>query len=127
MPPTRAAAMNTACGRLVVIQASTADAWRRSQSTCVTVRISHCSAANRRTSASPTRPRWPATQTRLFCSAYSEFVGIVGVSAFERPSIGFDHFGNQLLEAGLVAPAEPLPGLFRVSEQQVDLGWAVVM
>src|SRR5487761_749569 len=117
MPPTRAAATNTACGRLAVIQGPTAGAWRRSQSTCATATTSQRSIASRRTSASPTRPRWPATQTRLFRSAYGEFVGIVGISAFERPPVGFDHLGTQLFEAGLVVPAKPLPGLFRVSEQ----------
>src|SRR5487761_842210 len=127
MPPTRAAATNTACGRLAVIQASTAGAWRRSQSTCATATTSQRSIASRRTSASPTRPRWPATQTRLFCSAYGEFVGIVGISAFEGLPVGFDHLGNQLLEGGLVTPAEPLPGLLRISEQQIDLGRTVIM
>src|SRR5690348_16387220 len=127
MPPTRAAATNTAWGRLAVIQASTAGAWRRSQSACVTVRISHCSVASRRTSASPTRPRWPATQTRLFSSAYVAFIGIVGVSTFERLPVGFDHLGNQLLETGLVAPAEPLPGFLGIAQQQVDLGRAVIV
>src|SRR5487761_714548 len=127
MPPTRAAATNTACGRLAPIQVSTALARRRSHSACVTVRISHDSAASRRTSAAPTSPRWPVTQTRLFCSAYGKFAGIVAIPALQRLAVGLDHLGNELIEARLVVPAETLARLFGVAEQQIDLGRPIVM
>src|SRR5579875_3677988 len=127
MPPTRAAATNTACGRCAAIHASTAGARRRSQSRRTTVRISHPSAASRRASAAPTRPRWPATQTRLFRSAYGKFACVVRRRAApQRTPVGLDHFGDQRVEAGAMTPAELLACLCGVAEQQIDLGGTVI-
>jgi hypothetical protein len=65
MPPTFAAATNTAWGRAAAIQVATAPESARSSASRGTVRISQSSRARRRTSALPTMPRWPAIQTRL--------------------------------------------------------------
>src|SRR5579862_1839713 len=126
MPPTRAAAMNTACGRTSSMKRSTCAASRRSQVARGAVTISQFSLSSRRISADPTRPRCPATQTRLFRSSYrwdSEFIGFL---SSEFAQVGFDHFLDQLLKAGLVLPAEFPPRLFRIAEQQVHFGRSVV-
>ncbi len=57
MPPTLPAAMKTACGLCLAIQASVAAWFNRSSSCRGTVSISQASAPSRRTNALPTIPR----------------------------------------------------------------------
>src|ERR1700744_5314020 len=104
MPPTLAAARNTACGRLAANQALTA-AWSR-RSASLRDSVSNCtpSLASRRTSAEPTMPRWPATKTVLPFSSYG-VLAIGGVlSGFGE--IAGDHFLHQLRERRLRLPSE---------------------
>src|SRR6476660_3040132 len=120
MPPTRAAARKIACGRTSRIQRSSCSARRRSTVSRGEVTTSQPSRARRRTIALPTSPRWPATQTRLLRSVKDGFMACSGYS--QDRTVVLDHFGDQLLEAGAVAPAEFGDRLGRIAEQQVDLG-----
>ena len=65
MPPTVPAATKTACGRIAARQSSTSACRLRSTASRAAVTVSQPSVARRRSSAFPTMPRWPATQTRL--------------------------------------------------------------
>src|SRR6478752_1853815 len=120
MPPTRAAARNTACGRTSRIQRSSDSGRRRSTVSRGAVTTSQPSRARRRTIALPTSPRWPATQTRLLRSVKDGFMACSGDS--QDGAVVLDHFGDELLEAGAMAPAELGDRLGRVAQQQVDLG-----
>src|SRR5687767_14123023 len=121
IPPTVPAARNTACGRRSAIHFSTWSWRRRSTSSRPAVTISQPSAPKRRTIADPAMPRWPATQTRfpfnekgvrpLFCS-FMMIKGTIAVLLDQALALGLlkvllRHFGNQLAERDLGAPAEP--------------------
>src|SRR6185312_6091800 len=120
MPPTRAAARNTTCGRTSRIQRSSWSGRRRSTDSRGAVTTSQPSRARRRTIALPTSPRWPATQTRLLRSVKDGFMTRSGY--LQDGAVVLDHFRDELLEAGAVAPAELGDRLLRVAQQQVDLG-----
>src|SRR4030095_12429785 len=122
MPPTRAAARKTACGLAAAIHCSVWSGRRRSTWSRGAVTISQPSRCRRRTSALPTRPRSPATQTRLFRNVQLGLIGIIGSHSLHDEAISFHHLGNQLGEAGAMAPAELGQRLGRVTEQEIDFG-----
>src|SRR5215469_11498782 len=132
MPPTVAAAMNTACGRFCANQSATAAWSRRSICWRGTVSISQSSRASRRTNAEPTMPRCPATYTRLPRSSY----GVISLASidfakpgrlgFEQRNVAGDHFAHNVSEIVLGTPAEPLSRLCRIADQSVDFGRAIV-
>src|SRR3954470_22032473 len=120
MPPTLAAARNTACGRFAANQPET-PAWsRRSSSRCATVSSSTSSRASRRTNAAPTIPRSPATKTDLPFSSNGIFA-IGNLSPGDR-KIARHHFLDELLEARLRLPAKLLARLAGVADQEIDFG-----
>src|SRR5580765_5162947 len=104
MPPTLAAARNTACGRLAANHLLTADWSRRSTSLRVIVNSSTPSCVSRRTSAAPTMPRWPATKTVLLFSSNGVFA--IGNLLPRDGQIARDHLLDELGERRLRLPAE---------------------
>src|SRR5579872_2773925 len=126
MPPTRAAAMNTASGRASAIQAWVASCRRRSSRSLSVVRTSQASRARRLTSAEPTMPRWPATQTRLPASGKAGSVDIAAWFGRHGDQALGHHIGAEVAPAGLVAPAQLGAGLGRIALEQVHFGWAEV-
>src|SRR3954447_22774079 len=104
MPPTLAAARNTACGRLAANHLKTAVWSRRSTSSLVTVSSSTFSRASRRTSAEPTMPRCPATKTVLPFS--SNGIPAIGDLPPGDVDIAGHHFFDEVGESGLRLPAE---------------------
>src|SRR5438552_16680977 len=120
MPPTLAAARNTACGRFAANHLSTAAWSRRSTSLRDTVSSSTFSSASRRTSAAPTMPRWPATKTVL--PASSNGVLTIGNLSPGLEQIARHHFLDQLRERGPGFPAELLARLAGIADQEIDLG-----
>src|SRR6202011_1835914 len=124
MPPTFAAARNTACGRLFANQPNTAAWSRKSTSLRPTVSSSTFSCASLRTSAAPTIPPCPATKTVLpFSSNGVPAIGNLPPGDFE---IACHHFLDKLREARLRLPAELFPRLAGVADQKIDLGGAEV-
>src|ERR1700686_3146083 len=120
MPPTFAAARNTTCGRLPANQ-SNAAAWsRKSTSLRATVCNSMSSCASLRTSAAPTIPRCPATKTVLPFN--SNGVPAIGNLPPRDRKIACHHVLDQLREARLRLPAELLPRLAGVADQEIDFG-----
>src|SRR5580693_1608936 len=115
MPPTLAAARNTACGRLQANQSATCAWSRRSTSLRGTVRSSTPSEASRRTSAPPTMPRCPATKTRL--PFRSNGVLAIGHLAPGDCEIAGHHLLDELGKARLWFPAEFLLRLAGVANQ----------
>src|ERR1700742_1957552 len=115
MPPTLAAARNTACGRFLANQPNTAAWSRRSTSLRPTVSRSTSSRASLRTSADPTMPRWPATKTVLPFS--SNGVLAIGRLLSRNHQIAGDHFLDELMETRLRLPAELLARLGRIADQ----------
>src|ERR1700753_1645387 len=120
MPPTLAAARNTACGRFLANQPNTAAWSRRSTSLRPTVSSSTSSRASLRISADPTMPRWPATKTVLPLSSNGA-LAICCLLPRVRQIAG-DHILDELTEARLRLPTEFLARLGRISDQQVDFG-----
>src|ERR1700689_4255683 len=110
MPPTFAAARNTAWGGLLGNKSDTA-AWVRSPTPSV---------ASRRTSAPPTIPLWPATKTRLPLS--SNGVLAIGHLTPGDCKIAGHHLLDEVGEARLRLPAELLVRLAGVADQEIDLG-----
>src|SRR5437870_361350 len=106
MPPTLAAARNTACGRLAANHLLTAAWSRRSTSERVIVWSSTFSRASRRVSAAPTMPRWPATKTVLPFS--SNGVPAIGNLPLCNRQIARHHLFDKLGERRLRLPAELL-------------------
>src|ERR1700753_2984231 len=120
MPPTLAAARNTTFGFLLANHANTAAWSQRSSSRRPAVSNSTFSPASRRTSALPTMPRWPATKTVLpFSSNGTLAIGSLVLGLIE---IAGDHILHQLRKARLRLPAEFLPRLAGIANQQIDLG-----
>src|SRR5712675_988692 len=109
MPPTFAAARNTACGRLPANHPVTAAWSRKSTSLRLTVSSSTSSCASLRISAAPTIPRCPATKTLLPFS--SNGVLAIGNLPPGYLKIARHHFPDELREACLRLPAELLPRL----------------
>src|ERR1700733_8138363 len=124
MPPTFAAAMNTACGRFSANQRNTAAWSRRSTSRRPMVSSSTFSCASRRTSADPTIPPCPATKTVLPFSSNGALA--IGDLLPGNRKIAIHHLLDQLREAGLRFPAELFAGLAGVPDQQVDFGGAEI-
>src|SRR5580704_8241762 len=124
MPPTFAAAINTACGRFSANQPNTAAWSRRSTSRRPRVSSSTFSCASRRTSAAPTIPPCPATKTVLPFS--SNGVLAIGDLPPGDRKIAVDHFLDQLRKARLRLPAELFAGLAGVADQEIDLGGAKI-
>src|ERR1700756_4672322 len=120
MPPTLAAARNTACGFFLVNQSNTAAWSRRSSSARPAVRISTSSLASRRMMAAPTMPRCPATKTVLPFSLN----GGLAISDLQSglAQIARHHFLHELRKARLRLPAELLPRLAGIADQKIDLG-----
>src|SRR6201994_1989104 len=124
MPPTLAAARNTTCGALALNHSNTAAWSRRSSSRRVAVTSSTFSRDSLRTSALPTMPRWPATKTVLrFSSNGSLAIGSLVLGILE---IARNHVLHQLRKTCLRLPAELLPRLAGISNQQIDLGRAEI-
>ncbi len=79
--------------------------------------------AKRRTSADPTMPRWPATQTRCPSSRNCEVgCNIALFRPLHRDEIGIDHLGDEPGKVGPVLPAELLSRLRGVAQKEVDFG-----
>src|SRR5665213_2922525 len=119
MPPTLAAARNTACGRLAANQPDTAACSRKSTSLRRTVSSSTCSCTSRRISAAPTMPRCPATKTVLPFSSN----GVLSIGGLPPGGnkIARDHFLHELDERRFRLPAELCTRLGGVADQQIDL------
>src|SRR3984885_12240796 len=119
MPPTFAAARNTACGRLAANHADTAAWSRKSISLRPTVSSSTSSVASRRTSAAPTMPPCPATNTVLPFSSNVPAIGDLPPGDIE---IARDHFPDQLRKRRFRLPAELVARLGGIADQQIDFG-----
>src|SRR5580704_8157987 len=124
MPPTLAAARNTACGRFSANHLHTAAWSRRSTSRRPTVKSSTSSCANRRISAEPTMPRWPATKTVLPFSSNGVFA--IGHLTPRDRKIARHHFTDHLRKTRLRFPAEFLARLAGVADQEIDFGRAEI-
>src|SRR5579863_1406255 len=90
------------------------------------VTISQSSAASRRTRAEPTRPRCPATHTRLLRSSNRFEFDVIDFALLQFPEIRSDHFLHQLVESRFVAPAQLLARFFGIADQQVDFRVPVI-
>src|SRR3954467_3903019 len=120
MPPTLAAARNTACGRAFSNQRLTAAWSRRSTSSRWTVRSSTSSWRSRRTSALPTMPRCPATKTVLPFSSNGVFA--IGNLPPRDLKVAHDHLLDELGERRLRLPAQLLSRLAGIADQEIDFG-----
>src|SRR5436853_632563 len=118
MPPTLAAARNTACGRLSANQPNTAAWSRRSTSARPAVNSSTSSCASRRTNAEPTIPPCPATNTVLpFSSNGVLAIGYLPAGDREIPR---HHLLDEPRKRRLRLPAEDLARLAGVADQLID-------
>src|ERR1700722_14581325 len=120
MPPTLAAARNTACGRLSANHLNTAAWSRRSTSLRRIVSSSTSSCASRRTSAPPTIPRCPATKTVLPFSSNGVFA--MGHLPLGNRPVARHHLLDELGEGRFRLPAELLLCLAGIADQKIDLG-----
>src|ERR1700736_837421 len=120
MPPTLAAARNTACGRTFANQENPAAWSRNSPSLRPAVSSSTFPSASLRTSAAPTIPRCPATKTVLPFS--SNGVLAIGNLPPGNRKIARHHFLDELRKRRLRLPAELLARLARVADQEIDFG-----
>src|ERR1700760_318452 len=120
MPPTLAAARNTACGRLPANHRVTATWSRKSTSLRPAVSSSTFSGASLRTSAAPTMPRCPATKTVLPFSSN----GVLAISGLPPGDVEIarHHLLDQLRERRFRLPAELLTRLRGVADQLIDFG-----
>src|SRR4051812_20642491 len=124
MPPTLAAARNTACGRLAANHLLTAAWSRRSTSLRLISSSSTPSRASLRVSAAPTMPRWPATKTVLPFS--SNGVLAIGDLPPRDGKIARDHLFHELGEWRLRLPAELLVRLAGIADQNIHFGRAEI-
>src|SRR5580700_3043185 len=124
MPPTFAAARNTACGFAFANQANTAAWSRKSTSLRDSVSSSTFSRLSRRTSAPPTIPLCPATKAVLPSS--SNGVLAIGDLPPRNREISRHHLLDQLRKARLRLPAELLVRLAGVADQEVDFSRAEI-
>src|SRR5579872_2908770 len=120
IPPTFAAARNTACGRCLANQSNTAAWSRRSTSARLTVCSWTPSDASRRASAEPTIPRCPATKT--FFPFRSNGVLAIGNLTPGDLEIAGHHLPDKFGKTRLRLPAEFLVCLAGVADQKVNLG-----
>src|SRR6202158_5849111 len=120
MPPTFAAARNTACGRLFANQPNTAAWSRKATSLRPTVSSSTFSWASLRTSAAPTIPPCPATKTVLPFS--SNGVLAIGDLPPGNRKIARHHLLDELSERRRRLPAELFARLAGVADQEIDFG-----
>src|ERR1700677_2976657 len=151
MPPTSPAATTTTSGFLSLSQRSVSACRVRSSVPRSAHTTSHGSRANRRTSAEPTIPRWPATKIRrpLRSNGCDIVVGMLVLATSRRPDevdgspsvtavqaltfeFDFDevrshHFLYQVRKTRPVAPSEQLPSLAGVADQAINLGWSKIM
>src|ERR1700722_8824286 len=127
MPPTLAAARNTASGLACASQPSTLARSVRSSWPRSAIRTVEPSDASRRTMAEPTMPPCPATNTRP--PRNSKGIGliaglIISVAtdsfASDRLEIGINHLAHERVERHLVVPAELGPRLGRRDPYLVD-------
>src|SRR6266581_7299017 len=125
MPPTFAAARNTACGRLPANQPVTAAWSRKSTSLRLTVSSSTSSCASLRISAAPTIPPCPATKTVLPFS--SNGVLAIGNLPPGNRKVAGHHFPDELGERGFRFPAEFPTRLAGVADQFIDFGGAEIL
>src|SRR5713226_1724488 len=125
MPPTFAAARNTACGRAFANQVNTAAWSRKSTSLRPTVSSSTFSRSSRRTSALPTIPPCPATKTVLPFS--SNGILAIGDLPPRDCEIARHHFLDELRETRLRLPAEFFACLGGVADQEIDFGRAKIL
>src|SRR6266481_620390 len=124
MPPTFAAARNTACGRAFANHENTAAWSHKSTSLRPTVSSLTFSLASLRTSAAPTIPLCPATKTVLPFS--SNGVLTMGGLLPGNRKIARHHFLDELRERRLWLPAELLPRFAGVADQKIDFGRAEI-
>src|SRR5580704_254486 len=124
MPPTFAAARNTACGRFSANHLNTAAWSRRSSSPRVAVSSSTFSAASRRSSAEPTIPLCPATKTVLPFSS-NGVLAIGDLSPGDR-EIARHHLPDEFGEGRFRLPAEHPARLAGVADQFIDFGGAKI-
>src|ERR1700728_3473263 len=120
MPPTFAAARNTACGFALANQANTAAWSRKSTSLRDSVSSSTFSRLSRRTSAPPTIPLCPATKTVLPSS--SNGVLAIGDLPPRNGEVSRHHLLDQFCKARPRLPAELLARLAGVADQKIDFG-----
>src|SRR5882724_12368696 len=125
MPPTLAAARNTACGRLSANQPNTAAWSRKSTSLRLTVSSLTSSCASLRISAAPTIPPCPATKTVLRFS--SNGVLAIGNLPPGNCKVAGHHFLDELGERGFRFPAELLMRLAGVADQFINFGGAEIL
>src|SRR5580704_2926436 len=128
MPPTRAAARKTAWGRRRANRDSASVCRRRSASLLAAVRIVQFSRAKRRSSADPTMPLWPATNTRFPASEYAarESFMAEALGVIDSLQVRLDHFADKFVKSYGGLPAKPLVCLARIAEQGIDLGRAEI-
>src|SRR5580692_6166717 len=124
IPPTFAAARNTACGRLSANHLNTAAWSRRSSSLRVAVCSSTFSWASLRTSAAPTIPRCPATKTVLPLSS-NGLLAIGDLPSRDR-KVARHHLLDQLRKRRFRFPAEHLARLAGIADQFIDFGGAEI-
>src|SRR5258708_35865218 len=125
MPPTLAAARNTACGRLSANQPNTAAWSRKSTSLRRAVSSSTSSCASLRTSAAPTIPPCPATKTVLPFS--SNGVLAIGDLPPGDRKIARHHLLDELGERRRRLPAELFARLAGVADHEIDFGGAELL
>src|SRR5947209_6834992 len=126
MPPTLAAARNTASGRYEVIHFKACAWFVRSSSLLSGDRISQPSEARRRTSAEPTMPWWPATQTRFPAREKLTSVAIATPFFGHGDKILADHLRAELAPRRFVLPAQVAFGFRGVSHEEVDFRGAKI-
>src|SRR5712675_1151173 len=124
MPPTFAAARNTACGRLPANHPVTAAWSRKSTSLRLTVSSSTSSCASLRISAAPTIPPCPATKTVLPCS--SNGVLAIGDLPPGDREIPRHHLLDEFRKRRLRLPAEHPARLAGAADQLIDFGGAEI-
>src|SRR5690606_9687491 len=88
-------------------------------------RIVQFSLARRRTSAEPTIPRWPATQTRLPPSSNISGIARDDIGA-HHCEVGLHHLACQFAHACFMRPTELFARLGRVTEKHVDFRGAEI-
>src|SRR5882757_11015668 len=125
MPPTFAAARNTACGRLPANHPVTAAWSRKSTSLRLTVSSSTSSCASLRISAAPTIPPCPATKTVLPFSSNGGLA--IGNLPPGNRKVAGHHFLDELGERRFRLPAELLARLAGVADQLIDFGGAEIL
>src|SRR5271170_2839909 len=133
MPPTLAAAITIASILASLIQVSTSACLVKSTSDRSTVTISQFSLASRLTTAEPTMPLCPATQTLLPSSEYensgikpAHFSAPILRACAYNSDVFADHLRDEIIEIHLVPPTKLFLCFGRVPNQKLDFGWSKV-